>query len=230
VKTKVLDTMRPAIKALPASANWSVIAHSLGTAVTHDALDMLWSGKNEDGTDTGFEPRHEQALLMAMIANVSRVLQSNPKAFDGTVKPGLAGQSGRGCLQFLTCRHKLDPFCIPKMFRPELWPDADSAEKGIYQYVEIEHIHEANVHGLTHYLRNPATHIPVFRKLTFKNAITIDEENAAIAEFRHFGDIGEAAAIKIKQRLEDMAPGISAAWTEYRSLWDQLAAIVAEFR
>jgi hypothetical protein len=229
IKTHVLNTIVPVIDALSGSANWSIISHSLGTAVIHDALDMLWNATNEDGTATGFEPRHEQALLLAMVANVSRVLQTRPKAYESSVKPGAAGQSGRGCLNFITCRHKLDPFCIPKMFRPIQWPDADAEARGVYRYIEVDHIHQVNVHGFDHYLAHPAVHIPIFRELTFRSAVTIDEEADALANFLPFGNIGAAVGIRIRQRLEEIAPGISDAWTEYRAIWDQLEGVINEF-
>ncbi|MEL7448314.1 MAG: hypothetical protein AAFN78_03845 [Pseudomonadota bacterium] len=228
VKTKVAARIAEEITALPATSRWSVIAHSLGCAVAHDALDMLWTGKKEDGTPTGFEPRHEQALLIAMVANVSRVLQTNPKAYDSTVKPGGAGEAGRGCLNYLTCRHVLDPFCIPKMFRPLDWPDADAEERGLYHYVEVDHIHQANIHDLPHYLEHPAVHIPLFRELTFRSAVTSDEEHDALAAFPKFGNLAQSDAIDIKQRLEDMAPGITTAWTQYRAIWDKFSAIVGQ--
>lgn len=229
IKTSVAGAIAREIDALPASASWSIIAHSLGSAVVHDSLDMLWTGRKEDGTPTGFQPRQEQALLVAMISNVCRVLQTNPKAYDGTVKPGRAGQKGRGCLNYLSCRHKLDPFCIPKMFRPNEWPDPDSAERGVYRYVEIDHIHQVNVHDFNHYLDNPNVHIPLFRKLSFKSAITTEEENNAIAGFAGFGNLGEAIGIRIKQRIEETVPGLPETWNGYRTIWDQFEAVINEF-
>jgi hypothetical protein len=166
VKTHVAAEFAREIDSLPASARWSVIAHSLGTAVAHDSLDMLMSGTQEDGSPTGFEARHEQAFVIAQVANVSRVLQTAAKAYESNIKPGKAGQNGRGCRRFLNFRHVLDPFTIPKMFRPDAWPDSTAAANGLYQYVEVNHIHDVNVHDLTHYLKNPDVHIPLFRELT----------------------------------------------------------------
>jgi hypothetical protein len=187
---------------------------------------MLWSGKKEDGTPTGFEPRHDQALLIAMIANVSRVLQTNPKVYDGLVKPGAAGQAGRGCLNYFTCRHALDPFCIPRMFKPSEWPDDDSEEKGMYKYLEVDHIHQVNVHDFEHYLSHPKVHIRIFRKLTFESAVTGKEEDKALADFKKFGDLEQSVGVKIKQRLEDTAPGLSTAWTEYKAIWEKFATLL----
>jgi hypothetical protein len=187
---------------------------------------MLWTGKREDGSATGFEPRHEQALVIAMLANVSRVLQTVPKALDGTVRPGAAGQEGHGCLTYMTFRHILDPFCIPKMFRPLNWPDEHAVERGAYCYVEVDHIHDLNVHDLNHYLKNPLVHIPIFRSLAgFQSAVTIDEEKQALESFRKFGDLTENVAIEFKGQLESVAPGINDDWQKYREIWDQFFAL-----
>ena len=229
VKTSVARDIATELDNSTGVENWSVIAHSLGTAVTHDALDMLWTGQPVNGVATGFETRHNQALLLAMVANVSRVLQTTPKVYEGTVKPGPSGQAGRGCLNFQTYRHVLDPFCIPKMFKPEAWPDPTSEEDGVYKYIEIDHIHQANVHDVNHYLDNPRVHIPLFRKLTYRRAVTIAEEENAIDSFSKFGNVGATVGVRIKEALDDMAPGLNDAWKEYREFWDQFDAILNEF-
>jgi hypothetical protein len=103
---------------------WSVIAHSLGTAVAHDALDMLATGHVPGAPVNAFDPKIEQANVIAMVANTSRLLETVVDAYESAVKPGRAGQAGRDCLRFLNFRHFLDPFTIPQMFHPQAWPDA----------------------------------------------------------------------------------------------------------
>ena len=226
VKTHVAAEIATEIDNLPASARWSVIAHSLGTAVAHDSLDMLMSGKQEDGSPTGFEARHEQALVIAMVANVSRVLQTAAKVYDSNVKPGNAGQNGRGCRRFLNFRHVLDPFTIPKMFRPDAWPDSNAATKGLYQYVEVNHVHDVNVHDLVHYLKNPSVHIPLFRALSgFRSAVTNEQEAEAQENFKQFGQLSKSAGVRLKEKLEDVSPGISEDWKAYREIWDTFFAL-----
>src|SRR6188508_1037470 len=55
------------LKAGPGS-NWSIIGHSLGTAMVHDTIARLWAN------DSVFARDHP-ARLIAMVANVSRVLE-----------------------------------------------------------------------------------------------------------------------------------------------------------
>lgn len=222
IKSHVAHKIAVEIDNLSASERWSIIAHSLGTAVVHDSLDMLWNGTQEDGSPTGFEPIHDQALVIAMIANVSRVLQTVPKAYEGTVKPGRSGQSNRGCLRYMTFRHVLDPFCIPKMFRPDSWPDSSAVDRGIYQYVEVDHVHDINVHDFNHYLKNPKVHIPLFRGLAgFRTAVTAAEEETELTKFKQFGQLSQGVGIRLKEKLEGISPGISADWKAYKDIWDE---------
>ncbi|MEO6332361.1 MAG: hypothetical protein ABIV11_10305 [Gemmatimonadaceae bacterium] len=209
-------------------SNWSVIAHSLGTAVTHDALDMLAVGQIPGVTVTAFDPRIEQAQVVAMVANVSRVLEAIVDVYQSAVKPGRAGQSGRSCLRFLNMRHFLDPFTIPRMFRPQSWPDAATVADGRYSYIEVEHVHEVNVHDICHYLRNPAAHIPLFRALAGQTRITKEQEKKALDEFKPFGPMTDEKAAKLKQKLSSMAPSMGETWRSFVGIWDGLDSLVTE--
>jgi hypothetical protein len=206
---------------------WSVIGHSLGTAVAHDTLDMIWKGELPDGSDTGFEAKHNQASAVAMIANVSRVLQINEPVYESTVKPGPVGGNKSGCVNYLNVRHELDPFTFPKMFRPLEWPSKALADSGAYHYLEVDHYHKKNIHDLAHYFKNPAVHIALFRKLTnYSKFITEDQEKEALAAFSKFG-IGKKTAIALRQRFEEMAPGIETLWPNIKNIWDAFEEVTA---
>ena len=212
VKTRVALQIATELATLKASENWCVVAHSMGTAVTHDALDMLWSGTLPAGAPTGFDPQRRQAQAIVMLANVSRVLQTSSKVYESTVMPGPAGQAGRGCFQYLTAFHRLDPFTWVNPFRPIAWPDATADAKGLYQFLEADHIHEWNIHDGVHYLKHPSVFVPVLRALTFQTAVTKPAEAAAHAEFEPFGPITAAGAVTIKSWLEDRMPTAGADW------------------
>ena len=69
VKVRVTRQIVDALAAAPAGSRWSVIAHSLGTAVTHDTLHALGAGQVDGSADI------RRAHLVVMLANVSRTLQ-----------------------------------------------------------------------------------------------------------------------------------------------------------
>ena len=101
-------------------SRWSVIAHSLGTAVAHDALDMLATGDVPGVPISAFDPAIEQAQAIVMIANTSRVLETVADVYDSVVQPGKAGQAGRNCLRFLNFRHFLDPVSYTHLTLPTI--------------------------------------------------------------------------------------------------------------
>ena len=63
-------------------ARWGVLAHSLGTAVAHDALHALWTTEF-DGV--GISPADVKAAFVIMVANVSRVLETDADVLTSTV-------------------------------------------------------------------------------------------------------------------------------------------------
>lgn len=208
------------------SSNWSLIAHSLGTAVAHDTLARLWKKDSTLPGDVAFSADNEQANLIMMVANVSRVLEVKTAAepydvFLSPVKPGRPGQEGRGCQYYFTPRHKLDPFTVPSMFNPQMWPDeaALQAQPPRYLYREIDHIHKWNVHEFSHYMANPRVHIPMFQRLFGTQVIEPQEEQLALAKFRQFGKLEDDVAIRIRQKLEDAQESQSETWTILGRIW-----------
>lgn len=226
VRTAVARQIADAIVDLKANETWSVIAHSLGTAVVHDALDMLWTGTLPGGGGTGFSAAQNKAQLVMMVSNVSRVLETSPDVYESTVRPGDAFDAGAGCFHFLNARHRYDPFALPRRFDPLAWPRPDSIALGRYLPVEVDHIHQSNVHSLEHYLANPRVHVPMLRCLTFERAVSQDEEEAALAAFPPFGTLGEDTAFDLKGKLEDLLPAVSDRWPRFAEIWDLFAAFL----
>ena len=207
--------------ALTASSRvrWAAIGHSLGTAVLHDSLARLWHPESPIPGAEGFAPHNVQADLIMMVSNVSRVLEVKTDAepydvFTSAVAPGFGGQTGRGCRYYLNVRHRLDPFTVPKMFDPQLWPDevALLAAPPHYMNVVVNHLHDRDVHAFTHYLKHPAVHIPMLRTLFGSHRVSPDDERDALMRWRNFGPLGDAAAIKLKTELESVLPSQADDW------------------
>jgi len=201
------------------SARWGVLAHSLGTAVAHDALHALWTTEFTGGKR--FSPADVKAAFVMMVANVSRLLETEADVLTSVVQPGKPSHESRGCLNFLTARHALDPFTIPQMFDPLEWPDAETVTQGRFRSIRVSHFREANIHGLKHYLSHPAVHIPLMRLLADqKSVISAAEEKQALAGFTDFGSVPAETATNELKRLELLQPARSDTWTRLRPLWD----------
>lgn len=170
---------------------WSILAHSLGTSVTHNTLNSLYNTgfpASPVGPINPLDPIESRCNSLIMIANVSRILQRpGAKVYESRVMPGSA-VNGRLCSYYLNVRHKLDPFVAPKPFIPDLWPDSATFSSKRYQHITPSHIHFEDdelprVHDLDHYLTNPRVHVPMFRSILGKNIISSQEYDSARSRF-----------------------------------------------
>lgn len=221
VKVHVANQLATAINdAIQADDSWSVMAHSLGTAVLMDSLHGLFAQDLP-----GIDPQNAQAVLVMMVANVSRILQTTPTAYDSMVKPGVPGAAGRGCQLYLNVAHFLDPFLVPKPFKPENWPDQQPVPNDFYERITVTHIHESNVHSWLHYLDHPAVHIPLFRALTWRKSITQAQEQEKLASFKLMDDLTMAQWEEIKEKLDDAQVGSGTSpWQFLENIWDAYQA------
>jgi hypothetical protein len=150
------------------------LAHSLGTAVLHDAIAVL-------GGEDGFGPTTHVISSIVTCANVSSVLENGFPAYDSVDRPINAPPPPDGMTGgYLSFRHELDPIAeIVKTFRGDHhgWP-ADS----YVDEVTID-VKDWNVHGFTHYLDNPVTHLRLFERL-WPNEPWAARRDPAIAAYK----------------------------------------------
>jgi hypothetical protein len=163
----------------------SVLSHSLGTAVIHDVLQLL-ATQPIDGNSSLTSERFSLDSLFAL-ADVSHL--GPPGLIDidsyaSAVRPALGAPAPPGgfkpylqrCYNF---RHDFDPFCLwPRQRFSPPW-----TTPGYPAPPQIRHVHQINVHGFYHYLKNPVVHIPLFRRLLGPGVISPADEAAAIAKF-----------------------------------------------
>jgi hypothetical protein len=200
-------------------SRWGVLGHSLGTAVVHDALHALWTTEFPGGVR--FDPADVKADFVMMVGNLSRLLETDIDVLASAVQPGRTSSPTRGCLNFLTVRHALDPFTIPRMFDPQDWPDRETVEQRRYRSIRLTHFRHRNVHALVHYLIHPAVHIPLLRlAANHRTIITEATEQAALQAFTAFGEVPRDAAVRELEHLERIQPSRGDDWTKLRAIWD----------
>lgn len=147
---------------------WSVVAHSLGTGVIHDTLHGLYTDQLPGGQQLAQLTRPQ---LLAMVANVSRVVESDVDVYKSVVTPG-APDGNCAVRSYLNIHHDWDPFTLPRAFRPKPdWPTLEVRAQDLYRDITINTIEELNVHGLEHYLRNPKVHTAIFNAMLGVDAI-----------------------------------------------------------
>lgn len=153
----------------------SVMAHSLGTAVTHDALALLGSTAF-DGSQAFMVGRFRFENIF-MVANVGRILETTPRCYDSCVHPISRNPAAAYCARYYNFRHALDPFPAVRPFEPANW-----GSDFMTPAQRPNHLHDFNVHGFEHYLEHPAVHIPIINGM-FGRIVSKDDERAAIERF-----------------------------------------------
>ena len=172
-----------------AVTSWSVIAHSMGTIVAHDVLHALDSTTPGEAGVSILDSMVPSANVVAMIANVSKVMETDVKVYDGLVVPSSAVKMQSACFNYMSCNNKWDPFVFPVAFEPAGTIPWDVAlENETFLDIEIENVHEMNVHSIDNYLVNPAVHIPLLERLCGVGAILETEKEKAFDDFDNIPD------------------------------------------
>ncbi len=161
VRLHVIESMARALRDAQAQGEVteaSVLAHSLGTSVAHDALALL--GSVPVGGSRAFTAAEGYRFSnLFMLANVSRVLQTDPGPYSSVVYPQSQDRPGGYLLRYYNFRHEYDPVPLVRPFAPVGWLSH------FVNLVQLSHLHAFNVHGFEHYLDSPAVHVPILNAM-----------------------------------------------------------------
>lgn len=144
-----------------------IVAHSLGTAVIHDTLALLYR-KEFDAFDDipDLDVVTHKLNSIWMVANVSRLVNSVTALTDtyaSAVKP-----TPTGCTHHLAnVRHELDPFTWLAQFDPQndgSWIPKEYYDVA-YELIETSVITKLNTHDFGEYIRNPKVAVPLFEAI-----------------------------------------------------------------
>jgi hypothetical protein len=158
VRAAVCDQLATGITAALANgaSNVTVLAHSLGTAVLHDSLDMIARGYKGNTVLSAGKWQVNNIFMLADVCLLARKLVADIDYFNSFVRPQTAGSADATyCQFFVNVWHRFDPFVILAAFRPGTWGD------GYIEIGPLEHFKNANVHGYMHYLDHPLVHVPL---------------------------------------------------------------------
>lgn len=205
-------------------SSWTVIAHSLGTAVVHDTLyEMFRPGPGAQGS-AQFQPH-----AVVMLANVSQLLHDEgllegADAYGTIVRPNREPGLG-ACRYYLTARNGLDPVAIAGNFDPPAnWLTEPSKVQRRFRRLEFNAIPKSrNVHGFGEYLAHPAVHVPLFRNLT-GDQDWIGEEAEKAAHAKYEAENPQPSAEDLKRRaIEELIQRAKQnEWFERISMWKEV--------
>jgi hypothetical protein len=162
---------------------WSIIAHSLGTSVAHDALHEMFSQQDVKTEISLGRMTYPNALVM--LANVSRVLESDIDVFTSLVAPGAPDASRFAVRHYVNAFHALDPIPAVGPFEPvPTWPAPAIRTQGLYTHARVHDIEEVDVHSAEHHIRNPKVHVPMFNALLNTRMLGDAELKEAYEKYR----------------------------------------------
>lgn len=178
IRASVVEQIVTPLMAIPAAqrdfTRVVFLAHSLGTAVLHDSLHLLGTGRFATWASAFAAPQARFRSIF-MLANVSRVLQDDIKAYESVVQPGPQNKLESNCGLFYNFRHELDPICAVWRFAPEHFA------RSHYHHRDLTHYRDWNIHGFTHYLDNPRVHVHLINQVLSRPAISRSQYLAAIS-------------------------------------------------
>jgi hypothetical protein len=188
----------------PDNQGSTVVAHSLGNIVAHDALHML--GTNQFDDIQAFEPEDWTFQNLFSLANVCRIMQTDFDPYESIIRPVSAGGDAY-YYYFINAYHELDPFTLACRFAPDNWSEG-------YLDLTLSHFHHWNIHGFNHFLDHPRVHIPLLKSITSMDCISQQEMQTAYNKYeesKRFGGklkcIGDVQSI-VEDELKPLAEGI----------------------
>ena len=177
------------IEHTPASGSkprFSIVAHSLGTAVTHDAVQLLgttaWMKHRSavpegisDATvarlrerygDNPFSPGQFKWQSLFMVANVARIFcDPRPDSDRSIVRPSFSTTNDRNAARYYyNFAHTMDPIArVTPYSAVETWPRS-AAEGNAEDRMDLRHFYDKNIHGIAHYIKHPYVHARILRR------------------------------------------------------------------
>ncbi|HEX7053444.1 MAG TPA: hypothetical protein VF211_05845 [Burkholderiales bacterium] len=164
VRARIAEQMGAALKDLKAKDSWSIIAHSLGTRVATEVLQIGFTGAPSLAS-------FGKARFVMMVANTSYLLQELSPYNAGDVYTNIVYPARKAmgvCHRYINVSHELDPFSFIKRFDPpSTWGNGEVFTQKLYHPIllQAKDLTSKEVHSLEHYLRHPQVHTTLFRFL-----------------------------------------------------------------
>ncbi|GLQ21205.1 hypothetical protein GCM10007854_21600 [Algimonas porphyrae] len=214
VIAKILrETLGPQDKPYSKPRRWTLIAHSMGSIVAHDAVSAI----QEEALKSGYAKALQPASMIAMIANVIAPLASDKFAppYNDHMKP--AGPFS-ATYNYLSAAHRLDPLTQAVPFEGEAWNDLlgnghAGGGDGPFTYLPTLNHYRPDLildngklgsfdalipHSFGHYFSNPKVHLPIFSAMDSGLMLSSKEKTELFMAYE------EKTATKQRQAITDL--------------------------
>lgn len=194
---------------------FGIIAHSLGTRVINDTLQTIQSGSAEQAN---FYAQGYRIKFLMQISDVTDLF-SLPLNSDNYPPKDVYPHGTYDYLRTVT--NRFDPIARMVPTRLNHWPeDRKSAlhlGRSVYQDILLDHVHETNVHGLTHYMLHPEITDEIFDLCGFGRML-----NDSRIRRKNFPSLGKQIQPSLRSALSDLISDATAladdSWQTYINL------------
>lgn len=165
------------------NCRFSVLSHSLGTAVAHDAIHRMCSSRVMGSTE--LQPPSFRFESFIALGNLTRfVAADGDRLYEDTrVRPPNCGLPRQYCAvsRYITVRHAADALASVVPFAPPGW------SRDVFESIELRHLHGAAVHSQSHYLVSPQTTDSILLAMFGPAVVTASRRRERLAEFVPYG-------------------------------------------
>lgn len=145
--------------------NFGIIAHSLGTRVINDTLQNMRTGAAEESNF------YKQGYRLKFLMQISDVTDLFGLPMNKDKYPPHNVYPHDTYDYFRTVSNRFDPIARIVPTRLNHWPEGRSTAlhmgRPVYKDLLCEHVHDTNVHGLTHYMLHPQVTDEIFELCGF---------------------------------------------------------------
>jgi len=204
----------------------SLIAHSMGCAMAHKALQALYNEGVEMPNGSRQTVKGDFSFVnISMVANTSYALsRDRAEHYHTIVRP--SSKVGDGCcFSWINVNHVLDPVgrFVPFDCKEPNWRDPVVAAAGLLRDIPLDLVSSRDIHSLTHYFRDPSLHIPFF-ELAFDPGFTTEQKSKAIEAYKK--ETIESAFKTLISHLESEVLDVSKT-ESFKKLFEALRAFFA---
>ncbi len=215
VNVRVARQLYEKIASLGSEDNFGIVAHSLGTRVINDTLQNIRSGKSDQANF------YKQGYRLKFLMQVSDVTDLFGLPFNQDKYPPKDVYSYDTYDYLRTVTNRFDPIARMIPTRLDHWPSGRLTEEYMgrpaYKDILIDHVHEINVHGLTHYMLHPEITDEIFELCGFGRFLR--EKNERRKGFPTLGpQVNNDLKNELKRMMSDVEGLSDHGWQTYIQL------------
>ncbi len=226
VNVVVAKQLYEKISQLSTEDNFGIVAHSLGTRVINDTLQNIRSARADEANF------YQQGYRLKFLMQISDVtdLFGLPLQQDKYPPKDVYSYDTYDYLRTVT--NRFDPIARIIPTRLGHWPKGRLHEeymgRPVYRDILVDHVHDLNVHGLTHYMLHPEITDELFELCGFGRMLMNKQQRRTV-----FPAVGKEVNPSLKGALEglmqDAAGLANDTWQTYINLVIKFGAITEHY-